>query len=254
MKNLTDFKTWLFVVVLMISLNSFSQIVIGDETSQPTTANDAVTKKERKVITDDWSEFYFGIQPMYTFRTLKTNEGLFGKPLGDKEEEFGDWVSSYGLGVRTTLNHNFILDIGVGVSRNRESFSIDRPDSLFQYSNTYRHIAMPIRIGYNYGKDLAFFAAVGLMPKAFLSERRDIFYRDNQGFDVEEKELFKNNYQQFLVDAIASVGIRLSTDQNFGFFLMAEGAYQLTNNYTKQGPFIRNSFGVGLSVGFQFYL
>jgi hypothetical protein len=93
-----------------------------------------------------------------------------------------------------------------------------------------------------------------LCPKPFLSERRDFEYRDAQGFMVTEKEVLKNGYQQFLVDAIGSVGIRLTTDQNFGIYLQAEGCYQLNSNYSKQGAFIRNAYGVGLSFGMQFYL
>jgi hypothetical protein len=56
------------------------------------------------------------------------------------------------------------------------------------------------------------------------------------------------------VDAIMSVGLRFETDQNFGLFLMAEGMYQLNNNYTRQGPFVRNALGVGLSFGMHFYM
>jgi hypothetical protein len=168
MEYLTDFKKWLIATLLMFYSSAFSQIVIGSEPTQPTQQpKQEKAAKERKEITADWSEFYFGLQPMYTFRNLRTNEGLFGKPLGDKAEEFGSWVSSYGVGIRTTLKGNFILDIGTGVSRNRESFSINRPDSLFEYSNTFRHIAVPIKLGYNYGDQFAFYAAIGFMPKAF---------------------------------------------------------------------------------------
>jgi hypothetical protein len=252
--NLTDFKAGviLFMCCLLFSF-SFAQII----TNTPEKESDKVKKDpiDRPLKGDPSdTEIYFGVSPMYTFRTLVTNEGLFAQDLGDRALEFGEWVSSYGFGLRSGLSEHFLLDIGIGVSRNREAFSIDRPDSLYQYSNTYRHIAIPIQIGYTYGKEISFFTSIGLMPKAFLSKRKDIHYRDYAGFEVDEKEIIRDKYQQFLVDAVGRVGFRFQANDNYGFYLMGEGFYQLSNNYVSQGPYIRRAFGVGLSLGFHVYL
>lgn len=249
--NLTEFKGGILLVYICLLVNSLQSQII---TNTPTAAVQPETTESPGKRPPSDTELYFGISPMYTFRTLVTNEGLFGKEVGDRENEFGEWVSSYGVGLRSGLSQHLVLDMGFGVSRNRESFSINESDSLFQYSNTYRHIAIPIQLGYTYGEEISFFASIGVMPKAFLSQRRDILYRDQAGFEVDEKEIIKDGYQQFLVDAIGRVGLRLQANNNYGFYLMGEGFYQLSNNYTNQGPFNRRPYGIGLSVGFHVYL
>jgi hypothetical protein len=252
--NLTDFnaKGILIILSLLWSTAEAQIITTTPNAETPKDKKETTERPEKKDPSD--TEIYFGVSPMYTFRTLVSNEGLFSEELGDRALEFGEWVSSYGIGLRSGLTQHLVLDIGLGVSRNRESFSLDEPDTLYQYTSTYRHIAIPIQIGYTYGKEISFFTSIGLMPKAFLSQRKDIFYRDYAGFEVEEKEIIRDKYQQFLVDAIGRIGLRFQANNNYGFYLMGEGFYQLTNNYISQGPYVRHPFGVGLSVGFQVYL
>jgi hypothetical protein len=249
--NLTDFKASISILLICIVFSSLQAQIITN-TPKPADKKEEVSLRPEKTAPSE-TEIYAGISPMYTFRTLVTNEGLFGKEVGDRENEFGEWVSSYWVGLRSGLSKHIVLDIGFGVSRNRESLSIDQPDSLFQYSSTYRHIAIPIQLGYTYGEEISFFTSIGAMPKAFLSQRKDILYRDEAGFEVEEKEIIKDGYQQFLVDAIGRIGLRFQANNNYGFYLMGEGFYQLSNNYTDQGPFIRRPFGIGVSVGFHVY-
>ena len=250
--NLTDFIYGGLLLLTCLIISPLKAQIISN-TPTPEDKKEEITNRPEKTAPSD-TEIYVGISPMYTFRTLVTNEGLFGEEVGDRENEFGEWVSSYGVGLRSGISKHFLLDFGLGVARNREAFSIDEPDSLFQYSSTYRHIAIPIQIGYTYGQEISFFTSIGVMPKAFLSQRKDILYRDEAGFDVDEKEIIKDEYQQFLVDAIGRIGFRFQANNNYGFYLMGEGFYQLTNNYTNQGPFVRKPYGVGLSVGFHVYL
>lgn len=251
--NLTDFKRSFITFLICFTTVTLDAQIITDTAPKEDKSKKANTPPQKNE-TPSSTEIYAGISPMYTFRTLATNEGLFGEPIGDRANEFGEWVSSYGIGLRSGLSTHFVLDIGVSSSRNRESFSINEPDSLNQYSNTYRHIAVPIQLGYTVGNEVAFYASVGLQPKAFLSQRTDILYKDPAGFEVEEKEIVRDGYNQFLIDAIGRVGLRFQANDNYGLYLMGEGFYQLTNNYSDQGPFIRRAFGVGLSVGIHVYL
>jgi|GEM_PF-231308 len=250
--NLTEFKVSIALVVICILFNSLHAQIIT-ETPPQKNEKDKKDMGPEKIAPSD-TDIYFGVSPMYTFRTLVTNEGLFGEEVGDREQEFGSWVSSYGIGLRSGISKHFLLDFGFGVSRNREAFSINEPDSLFEYTSTYRQIAIPIQLGYTYGEEISFFMSLGLMPKAFLSQRKDILFRDQSGFEVEETEIIKNGYEQFLVDAIGRVGFRFQTSNKLGIYLMGEGFYQLSNNYTDQGPYIRRPFGIGLSMGFHIYL
>jgi hypothetical protein len=250
--NLTDFRIGFFLFSICLASSTFHAQIITNSEVETTEKEEVIERPERTAPSS--TEFYLGISPMYTFRTLESNEGLPGEPIGDRVNEFGSWVSSYGIGLRSGISKHLVLDFGFGLSRNRESYSIDEPDSLFQYTSTYRHISIPIQIGYTYGKEISFFTSIGVMPKAFLSQRKDILFRDEAGFEVEEKEIIKDEYQQFLVDAIGRVGLRFQANNNYGLYIMGEGFYQLTNNYTNQGPFIRKAYGIGLSVGLHVYL
>jgi hypothetical protein len=260
MNILTQIKYWIIPLILILHSVALSQIVIGTESIKTDESTDKVKEKANKtsnsngLINKERTQIYISASPMYTFRTLRTNEGLFGQELGERANEVGAWVWNYGLGIRSPLNNHFTLEIGTMLSRNRETYRFEESDSMYAYQNTYRHVAVPIQLAYTTGNELSIYCAVGFMPKAFISQRQDINYKAPQGFEQQESEILRNGYNLFLVDAIMSLGLRFETAQNFGLFLMAEGMYQLNNNYTRQGPFVRNAFGVGLSFGMHFYM
>ncbi|MGM0480284.1 MAG: hypothetical protein ACQERC_13765 [Bacteroidota bacterium] len=201
-------------------------------------------------------EIYAGFTPAFTYRTLRENEGLFGEPIEYREDEVGDWVTSFEAGIRSALNQHLLLELGMGYMRNREryAFETENQDSIFRYSNTYRHLSFPIRLAYHFGDEISFYGGVGVMPKAFISRQRKVTTLDINNQEKEEVFVDRNGFNRFIIDAMASVGTRIAFNENYGIFAIAEGRYQLTNNFDEQAPFIRNPYSIGFRIGAQVYL
>lgn len=203
---------------------------------------------------NEGTEIFIGALPMWTYRTLEVNEGLFGKPLEEKVNEEAQIVWSYYTGLRHEITSHFLVNFGFGLSRNRESYAFETSDSLYAYTNTYRHIAIPAQIGFTTKGEFNFFFTAGVSGKAFLSRRTDLQTRE-QGSLVQEAEFITNQgFNLMLLDAVASSGFRFELDETYGIYLLLEASRQLTNNYNNQAPHIRKAFGAGVHFGLHFYL
>lgn len=239
----------LLIIALLVSYSISAQIVTDGDNSKN---NETQPKPNEK----SGIEIYAGLSPSYTFRTLTENEGIFGKPLGERENEIGEWISSFEVGIRNDLTSNLQLQIGLGFTRNRESYSFEstETDSIYRYVNTYRHISFPIRLSYEYGEEIAFFGGIGLMPKAFLSMKKveTVIDINNQENDVTTIE--REGFNFFVVDAIANMGTKIQFNENYGIYATVEARRQLSNNYDNQSPYIRKPYALGFNLGVQVYL
>lgn len=211
-------------------------------------------KKERTPKEKTGIEIYAGIVPSYAFRTLKINEGLFSKDIGYRSNEKGSWAVSYEAGIRTPLNKFLKLSIGAAFYLNKENYTYEKPDSVFNYTNSYRQIGFPIRLVFNYGDKISFYGGVGIIPSAFLSMKRLETTLDQFDNKVEEKSIHRDNYNFFLIDAVVDLGLQMKLGRNAGLYLLLEGRRQLTNSFDNQSPYIRKSFALGLNFGIEIYL
>lgn len=244
-------KKFLIFPILLVAFNLSAQIVSDD--SKPDKENDSPEdKKEHKE--KSGFELYFAASPSYTFRTLEPNDNIFGKELGQREFEEAAWTTSFAAGVRSQINKNVLFELGVGFSSNRETFDFAETDSVYRYTNTYRHISFPIRIAYTYGEDVSFYGGIGVMPKAFLSLKSEVTTLDVNNNETTEDLIIKEKFNFFVIDAMATIGTRIKLNPHYGIFAMVEGRRQLTNNYNKQGPFIRKPYALGFNLGIQVYL
>ena len=240
---LTDFTFCTVIACMAVFSNSFSQDNVVEDT----------LPRVYKSL-NEGTEFFIGASPMWTYRTLTVNEGLFGKPLGEKANEEAQVVWSYFMGIRHQIQNHFLVNFGFGLSRNREFYSFETSDSLYEYTNTYRHIAIPAQIGFTVGEELNFFLTAGVAGKAFLSKRTDLRTRE-QGSLVREEEIITNQgFNLMLLDAVAATGVRFELDENYGIYFLLEANRQLTNNFDNQAPHIRKAFGFGAHFGLHFYL
>lgn len=239
------------LLILFITFSSVAQIVTDD--SEPEKMAEPVAEIKEKIEKSGF-ELYFGASPCYTFRTLISNDNIFGQQLGQRENEQPAWTTSFAAGVRSQVHKNLLFELGVGYSSNRETYDFAETDSVYRYVNTYRHISFPIRIAYTYGEDISFYGGIGIMPKAFLSLKREVTTLDINGDEATEDFIVKDKYNFFLIDAIATLGTRIKLNPNYGIFAMIEGRRQLTNNYDEQGPYIRKPFALGFNLGIQIYL
>ncbi|PHR46730.1 MAG: hypothetical protein COA32_09620 [Fluviicola sp.] len=244
-------RKFLFLPILLVAFNLGAQIITDDS---ETDEQEEAPEKTKEVKEKNGFELYFGVSPCYTFRTLTPNDNLFGEELGEREFEEAAWTTSYAAGVRSELNKNLLFEIGVGYTSNREAYDYTTTDSVYRYVNTYRHISFPIRVAYTYGNEISFYGGIGVMPKAFLSLKREITTLDLNDNEVTEDVIVKDKFNFFVIDAIATLGTRVQLNPHYGIFAMLEGRRQLTNNYNEQGPYIRKPYAFGFNFGIQIYL
>lgn len=249
-------KNLLLPLTFLLSFGLSAQIISGNE-SKKEQKEEKKEKVEKSVSLDKSGiEIYAGYSPAFTFRTLAENDGIFGKPLGQRENEVGEWIGSFEAGVRNDLGNNLQLQIGLGYTRNRESYSFEstETDSIYRYVNTYRHISFPIRLSYEYGDEIAFFGGIGIMPKAFLSMQKveTVIDINNQESDITTIE--REGYNFFVLDAIGTMGTKIEFNPNYGIYATLEARRQLSNNYDSQSPYIRRPYALGFNFGIQIYL
>jgi hypothetical protein len=244
-----------FLLLILINSAAFTQIISNNEKSDEVKKETEIEPK-KKPSDKNGVEIYVGFNPAYTYRTLSENEGFFGEPLGERENEIGEWISSYEVGIRNELGGNFQLQLGVGFAQNRESYSFDSnaQDSVFRYVNTYRHISFPIRVNYVYGDAIALYGAIGVMPKAFLSLQNIETTLDINNQENDLTTIDKDGFNFIVLDVMATLGTKIEFNENYGIFAAVEARQQLTNTYANQSPYIRRPYALGFSFGIQVYL
>ena len=149
----------------------FTSFNVSFTQEQEVDSTEVQVNRKGKVVEKSGDELYFGITPGYSFRSLEENPSLFGKPLGERENEFGGWFYSFHLGYRTNLHKFVVLDIGFDFSRNGEFYETSG-DSVYSYKNTYNYIGIPLKIGFQYGDKLKLHVAGGFVPKMFLNQTK----------------------------------------------------------------------------------
>lgn len=204
--------------------------------------------RKGKVIEKSGDELYFGITPGYSYRSLEENPSLFGKPLGERGNEFGGWFYSFHLGYRTNLHKFVVLDIGFDFTRNGEFYETPG-DSVYSYKNTYHFIGIPLKIGFQYGDKLKLHVAGGLVPKMFLNQTTIETVETGFGGTEEIKTIYKDGFNFFNVDAVASVGVRWNVGRNIGIYVLPEARWQLLNTHGKQYAYIHKAVVFGISTG-----
>lgn len=251
-------KFLLITLTFAINTQIFAQIVTNEEKKNDEKVEIEADEKitEQPNIEKSGIEIYAGFSPSFTYRTLSENEGIFGDSLGERENEVGEWISSFELGIRNDLTDNLQLQFGVGFSRNRESYSYEstESDSVYRYVNTYRHISFPIRLSYEYGDEIAFFGGIGLMPKAFLSMKKVETTIDINNQESDFTTVEREGFNFFVIDAIGSLGTKIQFNPHYGIFATLEARRQLTNNFMDQEPYIRKPYALGFNMGIQVYL
>ncbi|RFC54980.1 outer membrane beta-barrel protein [Brumimicrobium aurantiacum] len=240
-------------LITLLFLTSYlyggTQIITNNEETKKKESTDLDVTSNNK----SGTEIYFGASPSYTFRTLEINEGVFAKPIGERANETAEWETGFNAGVRTKLNQHMKFEIGAGYAANAESYNFSENDSLYKYTNTYRHISFPIRLAYTFGDEISFYGGVGVMPKAFISMKKETTTLDinNNEKTVTTNETDKFNY--FLVDAVATLGTQIKFSEHYGIFAMLEGRRQLNSSYDTQSPYIRKAYALGFNFGIEIY-
>jgi hypothetical protein len=209
--------------------------------------------RKGKTVTKSGDEIYAGAMPGYSNRSLKENPGLFSKPLGERENEFGNWYYSFQAGFRTNLKKWLLLDVGFEYLRSGEQYAYEQ-DSVYKYVNTYHFIGIPIKLAYQYGNRFKLQVGAGIVPKMFMRMDQVETLPNEYGQLVDVQSKYTQNFNFFNVDAVITAGFRWNAGKRIGIYVLPEARWQLLNTYGKQNAYIHKSRIFGISAGLTFLL
>lgn len=192
-----------------------------------------------------------------TTRVLRpnpSNGGLFGEPLGIREDESNLNVWSYGLGFRSVFKENFMWQGGISFMRNGETFDYQATDSdsTFAYQTYYNYVAMPIKVMYRYGGRVSFYGGLGIMPQLFYSFRQEQQWTTVVNTQVTETVKTRNGYNTFVLAGTITAGVQLRMNSGASLFVEPEYRIHLTNSYTEIDSYEHFGRAFGLNLGFTY--
>ncbi len=248
-----DFFQYLKVLTILLFFPAFAHAQIesgkvdGGKLDKPKKTKRVI--QEKTVIDNPNTILYFGGGLGMTYRSLTENDGLFGKPLGERANETYSIVPSLSLGVRTNLRGNFFLDLGVSYAVSGEKYDFKMVDSSYQYTTTHSYFAIPIKVQYIYGNKLQLIAGVGLQPQIFAGFKNEITWTDTNGKSGSETVKENKDINFFSIAALANLGVNWQVKNNVALFLLPEIRYDLSNTYMKQAAYNRKGYFIGGQIG-----
>lgn len=248
----------LLIILIFFSSYSHAQIESGKvETKEKVSAKkdektDKPKREPRATIENPGSSFYLGGGFGSSFRSLKENENIFGKQLGERANETALMVPNFSVGMRNRIKGHFFFDFSISFAKNGEQYNFQQGDSTYSYKTNFNYFAIPLKLQYVTGKKLKFIAGIGVQPQMLLNYRQHVKWTTAAGKDFSNtvKGNEKNNF--FTIAALANVGLEYQIANNVSVYLMPEVRFQLNNSFQKQSPYIHKGYYIGGQVGFSF--
>lgn len=250
------FQTFrLQLLIIFISSSAFAQIETGKTTGSPEKKVKKTKNKEMLVIQKiPTSAFYIGGSFGLSSRLLSENEGLFGKPLGERANEKSIYTGGATIGFRNQIKSNWWIDFGASLAKNGESYDFKSAmnDSSYSYKTNYTYFAIPIKLQYITSGKVKFIAGLGVQPQLFMGYKQKIAWTDstNVKSDLTIKENKQINF--FTIAAIGNIGLSWQIKPNVSIYVLPEIRMQLNNSFQKQSPYIHKGLFYGVQAGLSF--
>jgi hypothetical protein len=220
------------VSLLFISLmgvgNLFGQIELKKE--EPKKEDKKVVKKDGATsvfVTANWSS---------TSRKLVPNDGLAGKPLGERENEEGINAWSFELGIRNQLHKYVAWEGGIAFMQNGEKYSFSDTDTSYKYDSHYSYIGMPIKVHFTYGENFKLLVGGGIVPQMFVGFKQNTGWTGADNDAHKETVKTKIGYNSFVFSAVMNVGLQVNLGGRWSVLVMPEYKVQLTTSYANNPP------------------
>ncbi len=184
-----------------------------------------------------------------TYRSLKINEGLFGKPIAERADEKSASFWSYGIGFQSRISNHFTWEGGIALQRNGEKYSFEEKDTLYSYTSRYSYISMPIKLYYKTGKAFKLIAGVGIVPQIFLGYKQNVNWKNKNGVEGSGEIKETIGYNSFVLSSVFNLGVELEMNEKWGVFILPEYRIQLTNGYGEKKPYKHFARAIGLNMG-----
>jgi hypothetical protein len=247
MKNIFFRGIAIFALVSMTGA-AFGQVELSKETTKEKKAKEKKEKTEKKK--DNATSVFLTANWSSTNRKLIENDGLFGKPLGEREFEKSSNAWSFELGFRNKIHKNISWEGGISLMQNAESYLFEGADSTYSYKTKYMYIAMPVKLYYTYGESFKLLAGGGIVPQMFLGYKQDIEYTNSLDETTTEEVKLKSGYSPFVISAVVNIGTQIKLGGNWSFLFVPEYKIQLTTSNEKNSAYKH----YGRSLGFNFGL
>jgi len=230
-------KQVVFLFSVCCQLSLFAQIV----------TNGSEPAKKKSKTRDSLSVLYMDFQRLNTSPHLSQNIDFLTVPLGERAKETSLKVWSYQLGLTAPITKHLAFDGGLAWIQNGEQYKWESTvtDSSYSYTTKYRYFGMPIQLKYQTGKDFVFFVGAGLTPQLFQSLHQSVHWTDSLGNATDQTYNDGSICQSFSLSALASTGIQVHFQSNYGLKLSVYYRYQLTNAYGPYENFKYYSTGIG---------
>ena len=243
------------LLIIFISSSVFGQIETGKTTGSPEKKNKKRENKDMLIVHKiPTSEFYLGGSGGISARILSENEGLFGKPLGERANEKSIFTGGATIGFRNQIKRNWWIDFGASWAKNGESYDFKSTvnDSSYSYKTNYTYFAIPIKLQYITAGKVKFIAGLGVQAQLFMSYRQKINWTDS--LNVGSNSTIKDNKEInfFTISAIGNVGFSWQIKPKVAFYFLPEIRMQLNSSFQKQSPFIHKGIFYGVQAGFSF--
>ncbi len=254
MKGKEILKVTAVFCMLMNVFTVQSQIEISTETtkSEEKEKKAEKQKKQRDIDTSGSTSIYFNANWSYTTRRLTENDGYFGKPLGERANETPSNNWSFGLGFRTELHKNVLLEAGLALVQNGEKYSFEDTDTLFAYQTTYSYISIPVKVLYTYGDDIKLLAGVGITPQMFMRYKQEQNWTTSGGANESETVKSTIGFNNFVLSATLSLGVQFRMGDRWGLQVVPEYRVQLNSSNSKKDAYKHYASAIGGNIGLVF--
>lgn len=244
----------LFVLIQSSVSIGFTQITSGNVNPQEKKEENKKEKKEKPASEPDsltGTNFYLSGLFQYSYRSFEDNS-----PTKDYYTEWQQHTSAYNGGVSggiiMELSKLIHLDIGLSYFGHGENYAFtdSLTDSTYAYKNTYRQIAIPLRLRVVYGDKLQVYGFAGVAPLNILNIKYESNYTTENGIQVErEDEIKTDGFSTFNLMFTAGFGLNYNLNR-IGFFVAPEYRRHLLNTYAdKIISMDHRMYSVGVNAG-----
>ena len=195
------------------------------------------TEKEIRSNDSGEVEVFFNVQRMSTFRTLETNQGLFGDTLGKRIDETPKGFTSLSIGFRAELTKHLQLEGGLIYMKTGEQYAFDGGDTTFNYINTFRYIGLPLGLNYVAGDEIQFITGVGIIPgllQSIQSEQEWVTTTNTPGDTTVIDRSGAIGYSPYVLNAYFQIGGQLKLSDQWSFSILPIFRLQLTSSFLQQ--------------------
>ncbi len=253
------------IAIIFLSFTSKAQIIVNEKNEnlkkKEEPKEEPKKKEEKKTDTlnvepkTDQLAVYLEFAPGKSVPTIESNSNsIFSKPVGERANEIPEKVWSYSVGLRFKVNNFIKFQTGIGLMKNRESYSFKEQDTSYSYTTDYNYIYLPIKLFAEYHKVIDFKLGAGIMAQMLTTYKQTGEYKTVSGNQIKFENAKKDGLNPLIVSAVFSAGFSYRFSDGMSIFFVPEYRYQLSSTYIKNHPYIHKVNALTFNFGLYFHM